>query len=435
MNHFRNLFKNKEVKNASWIIGGHIAQMVLSFVVSIFTTRFLGPSNFGILNYAQSYVTFFSAFCTLGIGSVIIKIFVDDPNNEGETIGTALLLRIIASILSAVMIVGIVSLVDKDESITIIVATLSSIALVFQIFDTFNYWFQSRYQSKVSSIATLIAYAIVSIYKITLLILGKSVVWFAFSNSVDYICIAFVLFIAYKKNNGPKLKFSIEKAKIIISQSYHYILSGMMISIYSQTDKFMLKQMMDDASVGFYSLATQINTMWTFVLGAVINSLTPTIINLYKNSKESYERKNKQLYAIVIYLSVFVALVFTLFGKTLICLVYGESYAPSAEPLKIVTWYVIFSYLGVARNAWIVCENKQKYLKYMHCGAAITNVIMNLLFIPKWGAIGAATASLITQILSTILLPMLIPEMRYNVKLMVEALVLKNVFGDNKKSK
>ena len=271
MNHFRNLFKNKEVKNASWIIGGHIAQMVLSFVVSIFTTRFLGPSNFGILNYAQSYVTFFSAFCTLGIGSVIIKIFVDDPSNEGETIGTALLLRIVASILSAVMIVGIVSLVDKDESITIVVTALSSIALVFQIFDTFNYWFQSRYQSKVSSIATLIAYAIVSIYKIILLVLGKSVVWFAFSNSVDYICIAFVLFAAYKKNNGPKLKFSIEKAKIIISQSYHYILSGMMISIYSQTDKFMLKQMMDDASVGFYSLATQINTMWTFVLGAVIN--------------------------------------------------------------------------------------------------------------------------------------------------------------------
>ena len=70
---------SKEAKNAGWIIAGKVLQMVLSFVVSIFTARYLGPSNYGIINYAGAYVTFFTSFCTLGLNSVIIKDFLENP--------------------------------------------------------------------------------------------------------------------------------------------------------------------------------------------------------------------------------------------------------------------------------------------------------------------------------------------------------------------
>ena len=136
-----------------------------------------------------------------------------------------------------------------------------------------------------------------------------------------------------------------------------------MISIYSQTDKLMLKQMLDETSVGYYSLASNINTMWVFVLTAIIDSMFPTIISLYKTDRQAFEKKNRQLYAIIIYISIFVSLVFVFFGKFMIRLLYGVEYLPAAVPLRIITWYTIFCYLGVARGAWIICENKQKYLK------------------------------------------------------------------------
>ena len=60
----KRLFSNKEVKNASWIIAGRIAQMVISFFISIFTARYLGPSNFGLINYVSAYVTFFTSEST-----------------------------------------------------------------------------------------------------------------------------------------------------------------------------------------------------------------------------------------------------------------------------------------------------------------------------------------------------------------------------------
>ena len=402
--------------------------MVLSFLVSIFTARYLGPSNFGLINYAGAYVAFFTSLCTLGINSVIIKDFVDNPDEQGKTIGTTIVLRAVSSLLSSLMIVGIVSIVDKGEPVTVVVSALCSIALVFQVFDTINYWFQSKYQSKVTAIAGLIAYIATSVYKIILLILQKSVVWFAFASSVDYIVVAICLFQAYRTHDGPKFQFSWEKGKYLLSKSHHYILSGMMVAIYGHTDKLMLKQMLGETAVGYYSLASSVNMMWCFVLQAIIDSIYPTIMSLYKSgNKEAFERKNRQLYAIVIYVSVFVAIMFMLFGKFAIVLIYGVEYEPSANLLKIIAWYIIFSYLGVARDAWIVCTEAQKYLKYIYISAAMANVILNLIFIPIWGAAGAAVASLLTQILTGMVLPCFIKQMRPNVKLMAEAFILKGI--------
>ena len=157
-----NFLKNKEAKNAGWIIGGKIIQMIISFFVGVLSARYLGPGNYGLINYASAYVAFFTSFCTLGINSVIVKDFIDNPNEQGVAIGSTLLMRVISSTLSAIMIVAIVGIFDNDEPLTIIVTALCALALPFHVFDTINYWFQSRYQSKVTSIATLIAYIVTS---------------------------------------------------------------------------------------------------------------------------------------------------------------------------------------------------------------------------------------------------------------------------------
>lgn len=419
---------NKEIKNAGWLIIGKVIQMIINFLVSIFTARYLGPGNYGLINYAGAYVAFFTSLCTLGINSIIIKDFVDNPEEQGKAIGTTIGLRAISSFLSAITIVAIIAIVDKGETTTLIVAALCSTQLIFHVFDTINYWFQSRYESKVTAISTLIAFTVTALYKVVLLLLHKDVIWFAFATSLDYICLGILLMISYTRASGPKLSFSWIKGKALLGSSYHYILSGMMVAIYGHTDRLMLKQMLDETAVGYYSLAASVNTMWVFVLQAIIDSVYPTIMQLYKsNNTKGFERKNRQLYAIVIYTSIFVAVMFILFGEWAIGLIYGDAYLPAATPLKVITWYTIFSYLGVARNAWIVCNNNQKYLKYMYLTAAVVNIIINYFMIPIWGASGAAAASLITQVMTSIILPCFIKDMRPNVQLMIDAFLLRGI--------
>lgn len=425
----RNALKNRVFRNASWLIIGKVIQMVLSFFIGLLTARYLGPGNYGLISYAGTYTTFFATFCTLGLNAVIVKEFVNHPDEEGTILCTSIVLRVFSSIASMVAIVGISSFVDKGEPVTRIIVAICALNMVFQVFDTFNYWFQAHLLSKYSAIATLIAYVSLSIYRVVLLVLQADVYWFAFATSIDYVVLAIVLAVAYKKQSGPKFKFSFQKGKVLLKASYHFILSNMMVQIYGATDKFMLKQMIGETSVGYYTTAVGLCNIWVFILTAIIDSMTPVIMEDKNKSQELYERRNKQLYAIVFYVSAIVSLVFDLLGYPIVKILYGDAYLPSVMPLRIITWYTAFSYLGVARNPWTVCENKQKYLKYIYAGAAGANVVINALLIPKWGPSGAAIASLITQMSTIIVFPAFIKELRPNVKLMIEAISLKNVFG------
>ena len=423
----KSLFQNAVVKNAGWIMFGRIAQMLINLIVGLMTARYLGPSNYGLINYATAYTAFFMAFCTLGINSVLVKEFVDYPDDEGKIIGSTLVMRAISSFCSAIIIILLVSIIDADEEITIIVTSLSCVGLFFQIFETINYWFQSKLKSKISAFVTFIAYIVTAIYKIVLLFMGKSVEWFAFATSVDYICIGILLLFSYKRYGGRKLVYSREVCKRILAKSVPFILPSLMVSIYGYTDKFMLKQMLSEIEVGYYSTATTICGMWCFVLTAIIDSVYPTIMSAYKKSITIFEKRNKQLYAIIFYVSVLVSLIICSFGKIIVNILYGPYYTPSVSALRVVTWYTSFSYLGVARNAWIVCENKQKYLKYIYISAAICNILMNLVLIPKYGIIGAALASLLTQIFTTIIVPNFIKPIKRNSQLMLEAIMLKDI--------
>jgi O-antigen/teichoic acid export membrane protein len=167
--------------------------------------------------------------------------------------------------------------------------------------------------------------------------------------------------------------------------------------------------------------------MWCFVLSAIIDSMYPSIMEAHKADAQLFEKRNRQLYAAVFYISVTVSLGICLLAKPIVLILFGRNYMPAVAPLRVITWYTAFSYLGVARNAWIVSENKGKYLKYIYVSAAVCNVALNLVFIPLWGATGAAVASLITQILTVVVIPFLIKPLKQNSLLMVDAILLRNV--------
>ena len=402
--------------------------MGISLLVGLLTARYLGPANYGLIHYAAAYTGFFSAFCTLGINSILVKELTDSPNEEGEILGTALFLRAVSSILSAVVILCIVYVADRGDTTVMAVVCLSGVGMVFQIFEIFHYWFQSRLQSKVTAMISLAAYLLTAGYKVLLLLRGKTVAWFAFAGTMEQICAAVLLLAAYRRQNGGRLRISRERAGHLLQKSCHFILPGFMVAVYAQTDKIMLGRMISEAEIGYYSTAVSMCNVWCFVLSAIIDYMYPGITKAHQTNEGLFRRRNKQLYALIFYLSTAVSVLLSCCAEPLVTFLYGEAYLPAAAPLRVITWYTAFSYLGVARNAWVVCKNRQKHLVWVYGMAAVSNVLLNLLLIPAWGAVGAAAASLAAQVVTTRIAPFFLKGLRENVKLMLEAIGLKHVF-------
>lgn len=405
-----------------WLISVKIIQSLLSFFVSIFTARYLGPSNYGTISYAASLVTFVTPIMTLGFSSTLVQELISNPDKEGEILGTALRLNIITSICCIIGLQCFVRISSPREEDLYIVCFLYSLMLLAQAFEMVHYWFQAKLQSKYVAVTGLVAYSIVSAYKIFLLITEKSVHWFAASNTLDYIILSIALLTIYYKKGNQKYSFSKERAKKMIAVSKYYIVSNMMITIFAQTDRIMLKNMINDAETGYYSASVAIAGITSFVFSAIIDSMRPIIFSEKDKSNEQYELNIKRLYSIIIYLSLAQSVVITVLAEIIVYIIYGVEYMSAAGVLRIIVWYTTFSYVGSVRNIWILAEKKQYLLWKINLSGAVCNVLINLILIPIWGAVGAAVASLVTQIFTNVIIGFIMRPIRYNNYLMYESL-------------
>ena len=421
-----NFLKNKEIKNAGWIIGEQIFQMVVSLVIGVISARYLGPKNYGALNYTASFVTFFLAIATLSSEGVVLKKIIEHPDKEGEYLGTNLVFRLCSSLVSIVLIAIVVYVLNPGETIKLLLVLLQSTQLLFRAFFILDSWFQRYLKAKYISIGKMVACIVVAVYKIFLLVTSKSIIWFAASNALTDLVISVLLLIFYKRENGQAFKFNFRCGTEVLSQSYHFIISGIMTSLYGQMDRIMIGQSLSDADVGYYTVGSALCSMWIFVPIAIINSFRPSIMELKKRGEEEkYIVRLEQLYSAIIWLCIVVSVGVMLLGKLAIHLLYGPEYYPAITALRIVIWCEVFSMIGSARGIWILSENKNKYVKYYLFIGVIVNLILNAVLIPIFGISGAAFATLITQICTSVIAPLLFKQTRVHTKLVWEAFCLK----------
>lgn len=411
---------DKSFSNACWIIGCKLIKAVLTLVTTMITARYLGVSDFGVINYAAGLVAFVVPIMKLGIDSVLVHQIVEKPDAEGEIVGTSIVLNLISAFLCILGIGAFVCIANRGEEETIIVCVIYSVLLVFQAVEMLQYWFQAKLMSKYSSMAMLFAYIIVAASQILMIVFKVNIYWFALSYSIDYLFISLILLIAYAKKGTQKFKFSFKRAKELFSISKYYIVSSLLVTVFSQTDRIMLKLMIDSEATGIYSAAATCAGMTSFIFAAIIDSMRPVIFQVAKDEdKTLFHKRMTELYSVIIYFSLIQCIVITLLSPIIIKIMYGEEFAASVNALRIVVWFTTFSYLGSVRNVWMLAENKQKYLWIINLSGALGNVILNLILIPIMGVNGAAVASLCTQIFANVIIGYIVRPISFNNKLMV----------------
>lgn len=389
--------KNRVVQNAAWIISCKIIEAVLHLLITMLTARYLGPAGYGVISYAVSVTAFAVPVMQLGVRNILIKELVAEPERNGLTLGTALCMNLVSSLLCVVGVTAFASAANRGERETILVCCLYSLSLVFQAVEILQYWFQERLLSKYVSLSMLAAYAGMAVYQLMALASGKNIYWFAVSEAVRHCAGAILIVLLYGRCGGEPLRASLSVCKRLLGSSKHYILSNLMITMYAQTDKIMLSQMLGDKVTGYYAAAVTCANMSNFVYLAIVDSARPGIFQRKLENRERFEQSVSLLYAVMIALSLLQCVGFTLFASWIIRLLYGVEYGPAVELLRLVVWYTTFAHLGLVRDIWVLAEEKQSVLWKINIFGALTNVMLNYLLIPRFGAVGAAAASLVTQ--------------------------------------
>lgn len=411
----------KVTRNFLWIIVGKILQAILGLIINRLTADYLGVRNYGVINYAMTLFTFVVPVAQLGLSVVIIQDVVENKDEEGEILGSAILCSLLTSGICYIGVLLFVAIINSGETDVLFCCIAYGIILFAQALYLIIYWYQAKLLSKYLSILSVIAYLVTTIYKVALLV-NHSAIWlFALSYSIDYGVIAVIGLIIFLKKSRKPLKFSGKKSMQLLDKSKYFIIPNIMLTIFGQTDKVMLKWMMGNEEIGLYTAAYTCAGVLSFVFVAIIDSFRPVILESYKTSSHLFAENMKSLFSVLIYLSLVVCIVVTLLSDLIIILLYGIDYILASDVLKVTVWHTIFTYIGPARDTWILANRKQSILWKINLAGAIINIILNVIFIRLWGVIGAACASVISQICVYIILGMIVSPIKECTIMMIKS--------------
>ncbi len=396
------------LENISWLSIDKVIRMGVGLFVGVWVARYLGPSGYGALSYAVAFVTLFGALATLGLDQIVVRELVKQPEKEGELIGTSFYLKLMGGVAVLFLSTGIALLIHRNDLRTVLMIFFVSLGIVAQAVMAIDFFFQAKILSKYTVIAQNIAFFIISGIKILLIVTKQSVEWFAIMSFFEMIVVAIFLIIFYNKHGAHinYWKFDGNVALSLLKDSWPLILSSIAIMIYMRTDQIMIRNMLGEREVGLYSAAVSLSEVWYMIPGIIVNSTFPAIVEAKKISKDLYYTRLEQLFSVMAWIAILIAIFMTIAGKFIILFLLGQDYIEASRVLSIYTWAGIFVFLGVARSQWIVAENLQTYGFFFTSMAAILNIVMNIVFIKYLRLLGAACATLISNMFSVIVFPM-----------------------------
>ncbi|MFM7323930.1 MAG: oligosaccharide flippase family protein, partial [Nodosilinea sp.] len=96
----KDLETQKILANMGWLLADRVLRVLVSLLLGAWVARYLGPDQFGKLNYAIALVSLFSVFATLGLEEIVIRDLVAYPQKKDKIINTCLFLRLISTLIS-----------------------------------------------------------------------------------------------------------------------------------------------------------------------------------------------------------------------------------------------------------------------------------------------------------------------------------------------
>ena len=129
---------------------------------------------------------------------------------------------------------------------------------------------------------------------------------------------------------------------------------------------------------------------------ALGSSLLPALLRARERGAAADATRLQQYYDLNAAVAYGLSVPMALAAPWVVAAAYGPEFAGSAPIVAIHIWSSVFVFLGVARGQWLVNEGLQKFYLAATMAGAVANVGLNLIFIPRWGGVGAAWATLIS---------------------------------------
>ena len=398
-------------RNTTVLLVAQVASYLLSFFYMMYAARYLGPANFGILSFAIAFTGIFAIFGDFGLQSLMVREIARDRTVAPKYLANVSLMKVIMVAVAFGLIALTINLMGYPEE-TVRVVYLFALVVIFGVFTQMFYSiFQAFERMEFQAIGQILSSALLLGGVIFAIRHDFTVVGFAslyvITNAIALSYSFAVLKLRFSGSaSAPAarvMEFDRSFWKPTIKEALPFGLITLFVAVFYGADTIILSSAKGEAVVGWYSAAYRIVLVLLFVPGALAPAMFPVMSRLYTTSRDSLRHGVEKLFKYMAMLGIPLGVGTTLLAQRIIWVVFGPEYIPAAIALQILIWSVVLVYIGGPIGTLLQTTNKQRTVARIVGISTLTNVVANLILIPRYSYVAAGAIAVLTTLISLIM--------------------------------
>lgn len=382
----------------------NLSRIAFPLITAPYVARVLEPDGVGLANFANSYASYFALFAALGTqfyGSREVSKIRDDIEQKKQFVSQIFSLLICTSLFFSVVYVFSLLWVQQlnKNMMVFLVAGIVLFSTPFKID-----WF----------FAGLEEFGFITLRSMIIKVLGVAFLFIFVHEKSDLLIYVFLTALAVVLNElwnffklmkmGVRLKFTIHFSRHVKPLLILFS-SAVAISVYTILDTLMLGFMREYSEVAYYNSSSHIARSFLAVTTSLSAVAIPRMSYYVKNGKWSdINDLMKKSMSIIGFLSFPIAIGTVAIAPDFVPLFFGSKFYGAIIPLQIMIFVVVVIGLNNLTGSQILIGlGLDKFLLISVSLGAVANFCLNVFFIPKYGASGAAFTSVIAEILILIM--------------------------------
>lgn len=392
----------KVFKNVSYLLFARTLFRVLTAIALIYAANYLGTERFGMLETATAWANAFLALNDIGMSTLIVREASRDKNKMAVYFGNTLIVELILSIVLFAVVIGIGLGIGYDSTTITLMAIMGAAGLIYEFRKVMRGIFRVMMRLKAVAILEVINGALYLLLAIWIFgaVTDKDMglIGLAHANLWTNVLMVVALFIYTLKFVKPHV--DLRQIPAMVKQSYVFTLYNMFFMLYFQIDQIILSIMRGPAEVGIYSAPAKIVNVFLFIPIMTFQVTMPLMWRLSSSNMEKYKKVNMIIWRYLAAFGVPAGIGLALLASEIVPFVFRKpEYLASIPVMAVLGWFLSVRFMGISQGNSMTTSDREGLRAVIQIISVGINIVLDIWLIARYGAYGAAIATLITETL------------------------------------
>ncbi|HEY4776166.1 MAG TPA: flippase [Candidatus Acidoferrales bacterium] len=402
--------RTRVLQNTAALLGGRGISIVLSAGASVLLTRYLGSERLGQFGAIYAYLGLFTWLTTLGIEPVLVREISKERESASSLLHTAIILASFLSVgaLFATILLAPWAGFNGHLRTLLILAAFEFVlipvrlpGMIFQV--DLRQW----YAATINVVRQGVWFGIV----IILWVLGASLFYVVLGRLLATAVESALTWAYSREFLSATKKFLRERSAKILLQSIPIAFTTLLSMVYFRIDQVMLHKLASDFVLGQYVAAVRVSELFEFLPAAFIVSMAP-ILSVSVDEPQRFQEYTGKLFRYFMIAASAICVFMSAGAGLIVRVLYGKQFLTAGPLLAVLIWSEVAVFFATVVYNVLIAKNQQWLLPVPTLVGAAVNIALNLILIPRYGAAGAAWATLVSYTVAWIVVLFFFEETR-----------------------